>query len=87
MLGFGVVTKGFKHVVGLALDAKRGDDSDHYQKWTRNAHHIACNSLDHDPDLQHIPVFAVSSRFLTFIHFNQHRSDHIWELFNRVSQG
>lgn len=30
-------------------------------KWTHNAHHIACNSLDHDPDLQHIPVFAVSS--------------------------
>ncbi|KAE8662466.1 Delta(8)-fatty-acid desaturase [Hibiscus syriacus] len=27
-------------------------------KWTHNAHHIACNSLDHDPDLQHIPVFA-----------------------------
>lgn len=32
-------------------------------KWTHNAHHLACNSLDHDPDLQHIPVFAVSSRF------------------------
>ncbi|KAK9749454.1 hypothetical protein RND81_02G127000 [Saponaria officinalis] len=32
-------------------------------KWTHNAHHIACNSLDHDPDLQHIPVFAVSSSF------------------------
>ncbi|KAI4314174.1 hypothetical protein L6164_027109 [Bauhinia variegata] len=32
-------------------------------KWTHNAHHIACNSLDHDPDLQHMPVFAVSSRF------------------------
>ncbi|KAK9743069.1 hypothetical protein RND81_03G214900 [Saponaria officinalis] len=32
-------------------------------KWTHNAHHIACNSLDHDPDLQHIPIFAVSSTF------------------------
>ncbi|XP_021748030.1 delta(8)-fatty-acid desaturase-like [Chenopodium quinoa] len=32
-------------------------------KWTHNAHHIACNSLDHDPDLQHIPVFAVSTKF------------------------
>lgn len=30
-------------------------------KWTHNAHHIACNSLDYDPDLQHLPVFAVSS--------------------------
>ena len=32
-------------------------------KWTHNAHHIACNSLDYDPDLQHIPVLAVSNRF------------------------
>ncbi|XP_028762089.1 delta(8)-fatty-acid desaturase 2 [Neltuma alba] len=36
-------------------------------KWTHNAHHIACNSLDYDPDLQHIPVFAVSSRFFNSI--------------------
>lgn len=35
--------------------------------WKRNhnAHHIACNSLDHDPDLQHLPFFAVSSKFFT----------------------
>ncbi|KMT20388.1 hypothetical protein BVRB_1g003860 [Beta vulgaris subsp. vulgaris] len=32
-------------------------------KWTHNAHHILCNSLDNDPDLQHIPVFAVSTKF------------------------
>ncbi|XP_015074429.1 delta(8)-fatty-acid desaturase-like [Solanum pennellii] len=32
-------------------------------KWTHNAHHVACNSLDHDPDLQHLPVFAVSTKF------------------------
>ncbi|XP_068644810.1 delta(8)-fatty-acid desaturase-like [Aristolochia californica] len=32
--------------------------------WKRNhnAHHIACNSLDFDPDLQHMPLFAVSSK-------------------------
>lgn len=32
-------------------------------KWNHNAHHIACNSLDYDPDLQHIPFFVVSSKF------------------------
>lgn len=36
-------------------------------KWTHNAHHISCNSLDYDPDLQHIPVFAVSSSFFNSI--------------------
>ncbi|XP_050237706.1 delta(8)-fatty-acid desaturase [Mercurialis annua] len=36
-------------------------------KWTHNAHHLACNSLDFDPDLQHIPVFAVSTRLFDSI--------------------
>ncbi|KAM7260788.1 hypothetical protein ACFE04_026263 [Oxalis oulophora] len=36
-------------------------------KWTHNAHHIACNSLDYDPDLQHLPVLAVSSRLFNSI--------------------
>lgn len=33
--------------------------------WKRNhnAHHIAVNSLEYDPDLQHMPFFAVSSKF------------------------
>ncbi|KAL6615107.1 hypothetical protein ACP70R_037377 [Stipagrostis hirtigluma subsp. patula] len=31
-------------------------------KRTHNTHHIACNSLDHDPDVQHMPLFAVSPR-------------------------
>ncbi|KAJ6798083.1 delta(8)-fatty-acid desaturase 2-like [Iris pallida] len=35
--------------------------------WKRNhnAHHIACNSLEFDPDLQHMPFFAVSPRFFS----------------------
>nr|AAP23033.1 sphingolipid delta-8 desaturase [Primula farinosa] len=32
-------------------------------KWNHNAHHLACNSLDYDPDLQHMPFFVVSSKF------------------------
>ncbi|XP_059651313.1 delta(8)-fatty-acid desaturase-like [Cornus florida] len=36
-------------------------------KWTHNAHHISCNSLDYDPDLQHLPVFAVSTKFFDSI--------------------
>ncbi|KAG8381810.1 hypothetical protein BUALT_Bualt05G0011400 [Buddleja alternifolia] len=36
-------------------------------KWNHNAHHIACNSLDYDPDLQHMPFFAVSSKLFSSI--------------------
>ncbi|XP_020098346.1 delta(8)-fatty-acid desaturase 2-like [Ananas comosus] len=31
-------------------------------KQNHNAHHIACNSLDFDPDVQHMPLFAVSAK-------------------------
>uniref|UniRef100_A0A7C8ZNA7 Cytochrome b5 heme-binding domain-containing protein n=2 Tax=Opuntia streptacantha TaxID=393608 RepID=A0A7C8ZNA7_OPUST len=34
-------------------------------KWNHNAHHIACNSLEFDPDLQHMPLFVVSSKFFS----------------------
>ncbi|KDP34092.1 hypothetical protein JCGZ_07663 [Jatropha curcas] len=34
-------------------------------KWNHNTHHIACNSLEFDPDLQHMPFFAVSSKLFS----------------------
>jgi len=36
-------------------------------KLNHNTHHIACNSLDFDPDLQHMPFFAVSSKLFNSI--------------------
>jgi len=30
-------------------------------KRSHNTHHVLCNSIEHDPDIQHLPVFAVSS--------------------------
>lgn len=34
--------------------------------WKRghNVHHIVTNSIEHDPDIQHLPVFAISPKFL-----------------------
>ncbi|KAF7815440.1 delta(8)-fatty-acid desaturase 2-like [Senna tora] len=37
-------------------------------KWTHNAHHLSCNNLDHDPDLQHMPVFRRLPCFLQLHH-------------------
>lgn len=33
-------------------------------KRSHNVHHIVTNSVDYDPDIQHLPVFAVSPTFL-----------------------
>merc|ERR1711998_370802 len=29
-------------------------------KRSHNVHHIVCNSIEHDPDIQHMPIFAVT---------------------------
>lgn len=31
-------------------------------KRSHNVHHICCNSIEHDPDIQHMPMFAVSEK-------------------------
>jgi len=33
-------------------------------KRSHNVHHIVTNSIDYDPDIQHLPVFAVNPRYL-----------------------
>lgn len=35
-------------------------------KQSHNVHHVVCNSVEHDPDIQHLPMFAVSEKI-----FNQ----------------
>nr|AAM94345.1 delta-6-desaturase [Argania spinosa] len=46
-----------------------------WSKWNHNAHHIACNSLEYDPDLQYIPFLVVSSKFFGSLtsHFYEKR--------------
>nr|AAZ23034.1 delta-6 desaturase-related protein [Echium pitardii var. pitardii] len=43
--------------------------------WNHNAHHVACNSLEYDPDVQYIPFIVVSSKLLTSLtsHFHEKR--------------
>ncbi|XP_052211630.1 acyl-lipid (9-3)-desaturase-like [Diospyros lotus] len=56
-------TKGLNRFVQILTGNCLAGISIAWWKWNHNAHHISCNSLDFDPDLQHMPVFAVSSHF------------------------
>ncbi|XP_052193435.1 delta(8)-fatty-acid desaturase-like [Diospyros lotus] len=56
-----MTTRGFNKMAQILIGNCLTGISIAWWKWTHNAHHIACNSLDHDPDLQHLPLFAVSS--------------------------
>ncbi|GLU00755.1 hypothetical protein SLE2022_181000 [Rubroshorea leprosula] len=62
-----MMTSGYNKIAQLLAGNCVTGISIAWWKWTHNQHHIACNSLDHDPDLQHIPMFAVSSHLFNSI--------------------
>jgi delta8-fatty-acid desaturase len=49
--------------IGILISNFLGGLSCCWWKRNHNVHHIVTNSPDHDPDIQHIPFFAVSHRF------------------------
>ncbi|KAI3498255.1 hypothetical protein L1887_34026 [Cichorium endivia] len=58
-------TRGWNKFAGIFIGNCITGISIAWWKWTHNAHHIACNSLDYDPDLQHLPMLAVSNKLFT----------------------
>ncbi|CAN1793739.1 Delta(8)-fatty-acid desaturase 2 [Linum perenne] len=62
-----MTTRGYNKLAQLLAGNCLTGISIAWWKWTHNAHHLAVNSLDYDPDLQHIPVFAVSNRLFDSI--------------------
>ncbi|PMD32176.1 fatty acid/sphingolipid desaturase [Hyaloscypha variabilis F] len=51
-------------LIGMIIAAPIGGLSLGWWKRTHNVHHIVTNSPEHDPDNQHLPIFAVNHRFL-----------------------
>ena len=51
-------------VIGILIADFCGGLSIGWWKRNHNVHHIVTNSPEHDPDIQHMPHFAVSHRFL-----------------------
>ncbi|KAJ5372469.1 Fatty acid/sphingolipid desaturase [Penicillium concentricum] len=52
-------------VIGMLIADYLGGLSLGWWKRSHNVHHIVTNEPEHDPDIEHIPFFAVSHRFLT----------------------
>eukprot|EP01138_Halocafeteria_seosinensis_P014443 gb/GECG01014745.1/.p1 GENE.gb/GECG01014745.1/~~gb/GECG01014745.1/.p1 ORF type:complete len:454 (+),score=30.92 gb/GECG01014745.1/:1-1362(+) len=52
-------------------------------KRSHNVHHVATNWVNYDPDIQHLPVFAVTSKFFKSIYSHYH--DKIFA-FDRLSK-
>eukprot|EP00192_Tetraselmis_astigmatica_P004037 CAMPEP_0117685094 /NCGR_PEP_ID=MMETSP0804-20121206/21531_1 /TAXON_ID=1074897 /ORGANISM="Tetraselmis astigmatica, Strain CCMP880" /LENGTH=465 /DNA_ID=CAMNT_0005496293 /DNA_START=397 /DNA_END=1794 /DNA_ORIENTATION=+ len=48
-------------------------------KNTHNVHHIMTNSADHDPDIQHLPIFAVTSKYFGSIFSKYHSATMVFD--------
>ncbi|KAK2736316.1 hypothetical protein FQN55_001702 [Onygenales sp. PD_40] len=61
------ITHGFHtdSCIGIFVADFIGGLSVGWWKRNHNVHHIITNSPEHDPDIQHMPFFAISSRFFT----------------------
>jgi len=47
------------NTIGICVGNLLGGVSIGWWKRSHNVHHIVCNSIEHDPDIQHMPVLAV----------------------------
>ena len=60
------ITHGFQTdtIIGILIADFIGGLSVGWWKRNHNVHHIVTNSPEHDPDIEHMPFFAISHRFL-----------------------
>lgn len=61
------ITHGFHtdSCIGIFVADFLGGLSVGWWKRNHNVHHLVTNSPEHDPDIQHMPFFAISSRFFS----------------------
>lgn len=50
-------------IIGIVISNFLGGLSCCWWKRNHNVHHIVTNSAEHDPDIQHMPFFAISHKF------------------------
>jgi len=52
------------NTIGICVGNFLGGVSIGWWKRSHNVHHIVCNSIEHDPDIQHLPALAVDAEIL-----------------------
>ncbi|KAJ3079115.1 hypothetical protein HK102_004020 [Quaeritorhiza haematococci] len=70
--------------IGVFLGNFIGGISIGWWKKSHNVHHIVTNSPEHDPDIQHLPFFAVTTRFFDNIYSTYHNRVLHFDKFARV---
>jgi len=57
---------------GLLVGTILNGFSFNWWRVSHNTHHITTNSIEHDPDIQHMPFVAISERFLEGVYSTYH---------------
>lgn len=63
----------YDNIIGLIFGNTLGGISMAWWKKSHYVHHVATNHPEHDPDIQHIPVFAVSTKFFQSLYSTYHK--------------
>ncbi|TGO20102.1 hypothetical protein BTUL_0001g01110 [Botrytis tulipae] len=71
------ITHGFHtdSCIGIFIADFLGGLSIGWWKRNHNVHHIVTNSPEHDPDIEHMPFFAISHRFFSSLYSTYYDSD------------
>ena len=81
-LGHGYVSQytTYDHYIGSTIGCLLGGVSMSWWNSTHNTHHIYCNSIDHDPDIQHLPLLAVNTNIIQSLPFYSTYHEKIMQL-------
>ncbi|KAH8649927.1 fatty acid desaturase [Xylariales sp. PMI_506] len=66
-------------LIAMTIAAPLGGLSMGWWKRTHNVHHVVTNSPEHDPDNQHLPIFAVNHRFLGSLFSTYHERPMLYD--------
>ncbi|KAJ9122485.1 hypothetical protein QFC22_001913 [Naganishia vaughanmartiniae] len=75
------------HVIGTLVADWIGGLSLSWWKDNHNIHHLVTNHPEHDPDIQHIPFFAISTRFFGSLWSTYYKRVMAFDGFSRVMIG
>ncbi|KAI9872515.1 MAG: hypothetical protein M1830_001532, partial [Pleopsidium flavum] len=72
-------------VIGIIIADFLGGLSLGWWKRNHNVHHIVTNSPEHDPDIEHMPFFAISHRFFQSLRSTYYDRIMTYDLFAKVT--
>lgn len=71
------------NILGVMVGNFFGGISIGWWKRSHNVHHIVCNSIDHDPDIQHLPAMAVTKNIFPGFFSTYHMKEFVFDSLSR----